>query len=114
MQKRHVIGQVNFFKVCEFLKTLQQPLVGTNRQIADVVRKTIGLDVSESTIASAINAAQLERKDPRSGNFGGSDRIVRLAVIVNEIVNELKTQAGLEVNQDLLHRIKALIDRKAE
>ena len=113
MSKRTVVGNAGFLKACDFLRTLPQPVVGTNRQLAELVNKSVGVSISPNSITHCLAACNIQRKDPRQPNFRASDRVIRLSTIVKDLIGVLKSQYGLQA-PELITRLDALINRDAE
>lgn len=113
MSKRTVVGNAGFLKACDFLRTLPQPVVGTNKQLAELVNKSVGVLISPTAITKCLELCNIQRKDPRQANLGGSDRLIRLASIVKDLIGELEKQSGVQ-QPELTARLKSLINRDKE
>lgn len=108
------ISQEQFYKLCKWVEGMDQPLNLTVKQLTKEASKITECECSEISIRRVIEATGVKMTDPRAGNFKGSDRVVRCASGVLELISQMEAQFGFVPENNLKQTFQSLCDRKGE
>lgn len=109
--KRNAITRHVFYQLMEWMKPQGPVIKQTKKQLAVAASKHLSVTISTSAIDDALDILKIEIVDPRTGNLNrGGDRVVRLARIVQSIVETLDIRNDLP--QAMVDDLKALLVRK--
>jgi len=112
--KTRQISQEQFYKLCKWVEGMDQPVSLTIKQLTKEASNITECDVSELSVLRVIETTGVKMTDPRQKNFKGSDRVIRCASGVLELIKQMESQFGFVPENNLKQTFQSLCDRKGE
>ncbi len=91
-----MLSHKQVYDVCNWLRGKKAPIISTYEKLAKEASAELGFDIPKSAVKRAIDitAVSFVPSARRAKNFQGSDRIVRLARSVVNVIDSLEKALG--------------------